>query len=57
MQMVFWLFLELWLNAFSGRVMTKEVIGKEMVVAEEEVMDEAKGWDEEWEEMHMVKLR
>ena len=49
--------------AFSSRVITKEVMGKEMVmgkelvVAGEEVMDEARGWDEEWEEIHVVKLR
>ena len=62
MQMVFWLFLELWLNDFSRRVMTKEVMTKEamsreMVVAEDEMMDEAGGWDEEWGEMHVVKFR
>ena len=57
MQMVFWLFLELWLNALSPRMMTKEVMSREVVVAEEEMMDEARGWDEEWGEMHVVKLR
>ena len=57
MQMEFWLFLELWLNASSGRVMTEEVMGREMVVAAEEMMDEARGWDEEWEKIHVVKYR
>ena len=55
--MVFRLFVELWLNAFYCRVMTKDVMGKEIVVAEEEVVDEARCWDGKWEETHVVKLR
>lgn len=39
------------------RVMTKEVVGKEMAMGAEEVMGEARGWDEKWEETHVVKLR
>ena len=57
MQMVFWLFLELWLNAFSPRMMTKEVMSREVVVAEEEMMDEARCWGEEWGGTHVVKFR
>ena len=36
---------------FYDRMMSKEV------EKEKEVMVEAKGWDEDWEETHVVKLR
>ena len=33
------------------------VANKEVLVAEKEVMVEARGFDKEWEETHVVKLR
>ena len=38
-------------NAFCNWMMSREV------EAEREVMVEARGWDEDWEETHVVKLR
>ena len=41
-----------------SRVISMEVVAnKEVLVAEKEVMVEARGFDKEWEETHVVKLR
>ena len=44
--------------SFYSRVLSMEVVAnKEVLVAEKEVMVEARGFGKEWEETHVVKLR